>query len=66
LEFDLLPVTSVGTRAQPRLMNQSEKNVFLESVAGRSDTQLVEYIKQGKLIIDRDLATSSKNSIISL
>lgn len=66
LQFELLPVTSIGTRAQPRLMNQSEKNVFLDNLAHRSDPGIGENIKQGKVIIDRHLATSSKNSIISL
>jgi Bacterial capsule synthesis protein PGA_cap len=65
LAFTLVPVTSLGTRAQPRLMNQSENNVFLHSLALRSDVILSESIKQGKVIVPISLATSTKNSIIS-
>ncbi len=65
-QFDLLPVTSVGTKAQPRVMNQQEKDVFLTDLATRSQPELAENIKRGRVIIDRTLATSTKNSIISL
>ncbi len=65
LNYSLIPVTSIGSFSQPRLMDQSEKNVFLTNLASRSDQTHSENIKQGKVIVSFSLATSTKNSIIS-
>ena len=63
--FTILPITSIGTRSQPRLMNESEREVFLSGLAARSDQTLSDSIKTGKLILSRPLATTPKNSTIS-
>lgn len=49
LSFELIPVTSVGSRNQPRSMKGFERDLFLEELAKKSDTELVRMITEGKI-----------------
>ena len=60
----LLPVTSVGSFAQPRLMREGEGRTFLHSLAERSDTALKVGIKSGSLSFTPRLATSTETAIV--
>lgn len=51
LHFELLPVTSIGSRSQPRLMSEFEKEVFLTQLAKNSDTELGVMIKAGFIAV---------------
>lgn len=64
LIYHLLPVTSLGSRSQPRLMTEIEQSDFLTKLAARSAPALSSSIKAGKLIFPRGLAVMPKNSII--
>lgn len=48
-EVALLPVTSIGSRNQPRMMPQQEKKVFLTDLSKRSEEVLREGILEGVL-----------------
>ena len=56
LVFTLVPVTSIGTHAQPRAMQGEDRADFLATLARRSDPEIAESIKQGMLILQRPLA----------
>jgi hypothetical protein len=56
----LIPHTSLGTKAQPRIMTSQEVISFLESLAGRSSVLLKAEILGQRLL----LATSSKMAIM--
>lgn len=47
LTFTLVPVTSIGTHAQPRLMEGTERSLFLEKLSERSDKSLTAGIISG-------------------
>jgi poly-gamma-glutamate synthesis protein (capsule biosynthesis protein) len=53
LSFNLLPVTSIGSRSVPRLMEQYEKDTFLTQLAKKSDTELATMIKAGKIEVPK-------------
>jgi poly-gamma-glutamate synthesis protein (capsule biosynthesis protein) len=64
ISYTFVPVTSLGNRSQPRLMVGTEKMVFLDDLATRSDILLRQDIKENKLILPYLLATSSKDVTI--
>lgn len=49
--FELLPVTSIGSRSVPREMTQYERALFLADLANNSDTELATMIEKGQLYI---------------
>jgi poly-gamma-glutamate synthesis protein (capsule biosynthesis protein) len=63
--ISLLPVTSVGTLSQPRFMEAARHATFLESLADRSDPELREFIRSGQMLLDVQVASSSKVAMIS-
>lgn len=65
LVYNLLPVSSLNKQSQPTLMSEGAKQNFLDRVAARSQRDIAQNIKQGKLIIPFYLASSSKSRIIS-
>lgn len=65
LIFNILPVSSLAKQSQPSLMEATDKSVFLTKLAARSDSNLSQSIKLGKLIVPFSLATSTKTRIIS-
>ena len=44
LSFDLLPITSIGSRATPRIMSRYEKDIFLKDLSVKSDMGLAKMI----------------------
>ena len=64
-KISLLPVTSVGTLSQPRFMTPENHAVFLEKLADRSDSELRKYITSGQILLDVQVASSSKVAMIS-
>lgn len=60
----LLPVTSLGSQAQPRLMGDSERESFLNNLAQISDSSLREDVLAGQILLPHPLATLSKTAII--
>ena len=65
IEFEIIPITSIGTRSQPRLMNAEERSTFLHALAVRSNLTLSKDIQAGKGIFSVRLATSTQTSMIS-
>lgn len=53
LTFNLKPVTSIGSRSMPRLMEQYEKEIFLIELAKKSDTELAVMIDEGSIRADK-------------
>jgi gamma-polyglutamate biosynthesis protein CapA len=51
LSFELLPVTSIGSRSTPRAMSQYEAQEMLKTLAKKSDTELSEMILSGVISI---------------
>ncbi len=51
LLFTLVPVTSIGTHAQPRIMEGQERTLFLQNLAKRSDSALRTGIMSGSLLV---------------
>ncbi len=64
LTFSLLPVTSLNSYAQPRLMNSFEKASFLRDLAKRSNEVLAPEIIQGSVDYHFLLASSSEMAIM--
>jgi len=50
-KFTLVPVTSIGTHAQPRVMSEPDRSSFLERLASTSDPVLKSAILQGEITI---------------
>jgi poly-gamma-glutamate synthesis protein (capsule biosynthesis protein) len=50
--FELLPVTSIGSRSVPRFASSYEKDAILEKLAKNSDLKLREMIKKGLITLD--------------
>jgi poly-gamma-glutamate synthesis protein (capsule biosynthesis protein) len=63
--ISLLPVTSVGALSQPRFMDTEPHSTYLENLADRSDPDLREFIRSGQIILDAQVASSSKVAMIS-
>lgn len=63
-KYQLIPVTSEGTRSQPNLMPTDEAKLFLSNIARRSDFSISDNIKQTNLKFPLILATSSLDGII--
>ncbi len=53
LQFILIPVTSIGSRSAPRLMNDFEKDVFLKKLSKNSHTELAPMIESGSLRLEQ-------------
>jgi hypothetical protein len=65
LAISLVPVTSVGTLSQPRFMSQANHGQFLRDLSNRSDKSLREQIRSGLMLLDEQVASSSKVAIMS-
>ena len=65
-EFEFFPVTSLGSRAQPREIIGNDRTRFLESLAEYSDFQLQSDILAGKIFMRSSLATSTEMSMMEL
>jgi gamma-polyglutamate biosynthesis protein CapA len=65
VEFTLIPVSSEGTPAQPHLMPEDDRELFLKNLARRSDAGQAQNIAQGKLILPLNLATSTQTGMIA-
>ena len=59
-EIVLVPVTSVGSRAQPRLLPERERQLWLTNLAKRSDPLLQSMVEAGTISITKDLAISPR------
>jgi poly-gamma-glutamate capsule biosynthesis protein CapA/YwtB (metallophosphatase superfamily) len=64
LTFNLIPVTSIDSHGQPRLMNETEKATFLANLAAKSAPTLSESIKTGKVISPLPLVKTVEDSMI--
>jgi len=64
--ISLLPVTSVASLSQPRPMEKGAHAAFLSALAKRSDKVLQETIKNGYVLLNPQVASSSKVAIMSL
>lgn len=51
--FKLIPVTSIGSKSSPRIMNESEKTIFLSEIAKNSDAELGIMIQQGFITVSK-------------
>jgi hypothetical protein len=51
LFFDLIPVTSIDSRNQPRLMGESEKHLFFDNLSHKSAVELRDTVEKGYLKI---------------
>lgn len=65
-EFELNPVTSVGTKAQPRQMTEIERTDFLQDLLPYSADELHGDILKGRISVRSSLATSSEMSMMDL
>jgi poly-gamma-glutamate synthesis protein (capsule biosynthesis protein) len=63
--LELLPVTSRYSHAQPRLMSDKEKEVFLANLATKSNTFLSKSIRNGRILLPNRLASSTKIVIMA-
>jgi poly-gamma-glutamate synthesis protein (capsule biosynthesis protein) len=64
LLVNLLPVTSLSTRAQPRLMNDQEAALFLDKLALNSAPNLKNMIATGQVYLTNTLATSTEMAMM--
>ena len=64
LVFTLLPVTSLDSHGQPRVMNDTEKATFLANLSLKSAPALAPNIKAGKVIVPLPLVKKSEDSMI--
>lgn len=64
IEVSLIPVTSIGSSAQPRLMNDIEGSEFLKNLAEISTPSLKEAILIGNLKLPTKLASSTEMAIM--
>jgi len=53
IEYSLIPVTSIGTKSQPNLMDDDAKETFLKELSERSDEALTYSIAKGKIVVPR-------------
>jgi poly-gamma-glutamate synthesis protein (capsule biosynthesis protein) len=52
-EFSLLPVTSIGSRSAPRIMNDFERDEFLQLLSKNSDISLATMIQAGTITVPK-------------
>lgn len=64
VQIDLLPVTSIGSNAQPKLMDSIESKDFLNNLARISSKNQLEQITSGRITYKKALATSSEIAIM--
>lgn len=62
--IQLLPVTSIDSHAQPRLMNEWEKGTFLNNLAEISPEPLKSEIQSGLIFYSKTLATSTEMAMM--
>jgi hypothetical protein len=65
LAISLVPVSSVGTLSQPGFMSSADHGQFLIDLARRSDKNLQKQIRNGLIVLDEQVASSSKVAIMS-
>lgn len=65
LTIDLLPVSSVGSRAQPYYKSDAAKRIFLADLAKRSSPELSKYIEAGSIPLQLELASSTEVFIMA-
>jgi len=53
IQYDLLPVTSIGSESQPRPMNETEREEFLMRLSKNSNEKVAEAILSGTFVISR-------------
>lgn len=51
--WSLIPITSVGSRSQPRYMSSFERNSFLTKLAKKSDVSIQSMIEKGLIIVHK-------------
>ncbi len=61
----IIPITTRNTLAQPQLMLEENKLVFLKNLAGRSSQELAGDITNGKITLTLPLATSTEMVIMA-
>jgi poly-gamma-glutamate synthesis protein (capsule biosynthesis protein) len=66
LLVNLLPVTSLASQAQPRLMNEQETAQFLTKLALNSAPNLKNMIASGQVYLANVLATSTEMAMMEL
>lgn len=65
ISFSIIPVTSLDSRSQPRLMTEDEKQTFIKSLAARSDNRIKDLILQNNISVMTNLADEEEISIIT-
>ena len=65
LELNLIPVISEETLAQPTLMNDTDRKLFLNKLSEYSSSDVKEFIKSAKVNLNNQLATSTETAIIA-
>ncbi len=65
LTIDLVPVTSIDNRNQPRQQTVEETQSFLDKLATISNKTLEDEIKLGKITLHNSLASSSEVAIMA-
>jgi poly-gamma-glutamate synthesis protein (capsule biosynthesis protein) len=63
--INLIPVTSIDSRAQPQFMDDDNKLLFLQKIAENSDLDLKENIEMGVIPLSVKLASSSEVFIMA-
>ncbi|MCA9362389.1 CapA family protein [Candidatus Kaiserbacteria bacterium] len=61
----VLPVTSIESLSQPRLMSAADHATFLEVLADRSHDDLREFLIRGEIPLDIPVASSPKMAMMS-
>lgn len=64
-KISLIPVTSIGSRAQPGYMNEEQKALFLQEIAKNSDPDLSKNIEEGFIPLSLKLASSTEVFIMA-
>jgi gamma-polyglutamate biosynthesis protein CapA len=62
--LDLLPISSLGYRAQPGLMNRTSAATFLANLAARSSPSIAAMINSGTILYESALASSTEIAIM--
>jgi len=64
ITYKLYPITSQGTRSQPRLMSVDEGQIFLQKLAERSDEDIFEMLIDGEIKL-KGLAFQKESGMIT-
>lgn len=65
LKITLVPVSSIGSRAQPYYQTEELKKKFLTNLAKRSSPELTKYIAVGTIPLQLELASSTEVVIMA-